>query len=200
MQDYVEKCKRTESIISEVEINTRILHAILGINTEVVELLVNSEGDCSLTNYIEELGDLNWYIAILCDSLDINFNELLNKAKLYTMDELESLISNNNISTSLKYYTSEATIIKKLIVISSDLLDMIKKQIYYKKYYTKEYIIGKIEDIFRLNIHLCSNLSLSIDNILIVNINKLTARYPDKFCEDKAINRDLDSELETLKV
>ena len=32
-----------------------------------------------LVNYAEELGDLNWYLAVLCDSLNIDFNELLNK-------------------------------------------------------------------------------------------------------------------------
>ena len=204
MQDYVQKCKRTESLISEIEINPRILHAILGINTEAVELLVNAENKNELVNYAEELGDLNWYLAVLCDSLNINFNELLNKSKSYTLDELERLMDSENVTSSqtvsLKYYIPDNIIIKKLIITSSDLLDLIKKQIFYKKAYTKEYIIGKLEDIFRLNIHLCSNLGLSIDNILKTNIAKLTARYPDKFCEDKAINRDLGAELETLKV
>ena len=36
-------------------------------------------------------------------------------------------------------------------------------------------------------------------NVLVTNIDKLRARYPDKFDSDKAINRDLEAEREILE-
>lgn len=40
---------------------------------------------------------------------------------------------------------------------------------------------------------------LNFGNILYRNIEKLKVRFPDKFLEDKALNRDLDSERKTLE-
>jgi len=37
------------------------------------------------------------------------------------------------------------------------------------------------------------------DDILELNIDKLKARYPEKFTEEKALNRDLDTEREILE-
>ncbi len=45
---------------------------------------------------------------------------------------------------------------------------------------------------------IASALGLDLDDIDAANIKKLKQRYPDKFTEEKAINRDLDAEREAL--
>ncbi len=59
--------------------NPRIFHSIVGIATESVELLegMNSE-EFDTVNFLEELGDLNWYEAIGIDAVNGNFDEVLN--------------------------------------------------------------------------------------------------------------------------
>ena len=66
------------SIQASLAIDPRIFHSIVGITTESVELLeaLNVE-EFDTTNFLEELGDLNWYQAIGIDAVDGNFQRVL---------------------------------------------------------------------------------------------------------------------------
>jgi len=46
---------------------------------------------------------------------------------------------------------------------------------------------------------LCDALGLDLEEICNINIAKLMARYPDKFTQEEAINRDLDGERKVLE-
>lgn len=73
-----------------IDINTRLVHAILGIATEASELVeilidqLNGIPNDPIHIMEEGLGDLCWYQAILADSQNLNWNEGLerNIAKL----------------------------------------------------------------------------------------------------------------------
>src|SRR3990172_4483021 len=78
MKDYIEKAIRTESkldveSLKRMTYNSRAIHAFLGLSTEIGELadefkkhlFYNQTLDMS--NIVEEVGDLLWYIAILLD-------------------------------------------------------------------------------------------------------------------------------------
>lgn len=56
----------------------RVFHSIVGIATEAVELLeaMNDE-NFDTVNFLEELGDLNWYEAIGIDAVGGNFEQVL---------------------------------------------------------------------------------------------------------------------------
>ena len=70
--------------------NVDLLHAALGINTESGELTdilkknILYGKDIDLINFMEELGDLLWYISIACRHLDISLESVFeqNIAKL----------------------------------------------------------------------------------------------------------------------
>lgn len=82
-QDYV-------SVIGRLAQQPRILHAIMGIVTESAEIMdaykkysiYGTELDA--VNLKEEIGDIMWYIGLLCQALDIPLEECLaaNEAKL----------------------------------------------------------------------------------------------------------------------
>lgn len=82
---------------------------------------------------------------------------------------------------------------------SAELLDMLKKHIFYGKpldlVNAKEEIgdsswyMGLIIDV----------LQTTFDEVLTVNINKLKLRYPEKFTEFHAENRDLEAERNLLE-
>jgi len=65
-----------------------VLHGLLGIITEsseIAEILVEADKQpFDVVNLKEELGDLLWYMALICKELDITFEELMriNMAKL----------------------------------------------------------------------------------------------------------------------
>lgn len=96
-KDYQSDALTTESPADQIvgridKRKVRLLHAALGLTGEAGELAdavkkhVIYGRDLDEKNIKEELGDLMWYIAILCDVLDINIEGVMesNIAKLKT--------------------------------------------------------------------------------------------------------------------
>jgi NTP pyrophosphatase (non-canonical NTP hydrolase) len=89
---YIEQAKVTESQdfapildrLKEPEL-LRMLHAAMGISTEAGELLdaikkhVYYGKSLDRTNLVEEMGDAFWYLAILADSLGVDFESVMQK-------------------------------------------------------------------------------------------------------------------------
>ena len=58
--------------------NPRVFHSIVGISTEAVELLeALTAEEFDPVNFLEELGDLNWYEAIGIDAVNGDFDQVL---------------------------------------------------------------------------------------------------------------------------
>jgi NTP pyrophosphatase (non-canonical NTP hydrolase) len=183
MKDYVNLAINTESVISSItNIDYRLLHSALGIVTEIGELVyneLNATGDeaKNKAELIGELGDVLWYIAVACDTLKLDFNAIVES-------KIDAAIYDNTLD--------------KLIVKSTDILDMFKKTIYYKRNFNIQDVSIIIEDIIELTISLINYNRLDLETILEKNINKLAIRYPDKFNAYRAIHRNLDAEHKTL--
>ena len=83
-QEYMEAVKRSESINLQ-NIDPRLIHAAIGINTEngefsdVVKKSLFYGRTLDKTNAIEELGDILWYINIACDVLDVTMEEVMER-------------------------------------------------------------------------------------------------------------------------
>lgn len=84
MQNYQELALRTESpitpeLIERLTGNARAVHAFFGLLTETGELADGFKRaifygkPLDTTNIKEEVGDVFWYLAILCDTLGISF-------------------------------------------------------------------------------------------------------------------------------
>lgn len=114
-QDYINKAMKTESqdfeaVASRVGTRSmlRILHATMGVSTEAGELLDAVKKTLfygkplDTVNLKEEVGDLFWYMAILCDELGLSFEEAMerNIAKLkarYGDKFSEEMAQNRNL-------------------------------------------------------------------------------------------------------
>lgn len=184
MQNYVELAIKTESVISSINnIDFRMLHAAMGICTEVGELCHNAvffehdNPEKNRANLVGELGDVFWYVAIACDVIVLDFNKI-------SQSKIDAVI--------------EDCTLQRLVIKSSEILDMLKKTIYYKKAFDAYTIAGLLTDIIELSISIINLNELTLDEVLEKNINKLAARYPDKFDSYRAIHRDLDAEQKTL--
>jgi NTP pyrophosphatase (non-canonical NTP hydrolase) len=68
--------------ITDTEVDPRIFHAIVGIATEAVELLQALRmhtREFDNVNFLEELGDVDWYQAIGIDAVDGSFEQVLER-------------------------------------------------------------------------------------------------------------------------
>ena len=83
---------------------------------------------------------------------------------------------------------------------SGELLDTIKKYMFYGKPLDITNIKEEVGDLLWYIALLCHSQGWSFEEIMFLNIEKLKARYPDKFEEDKAIHRNLPLERLILEV
>ena len=82
---------------------------------------------------------------------------------------------------------------------AGEILDAIKKSMFYGKPIDKVNIKEEIGDVMWYIAILCREFNLEMEDVLQTNINKLKARYPDKFTSENALNRDLDKERKILE-
>ena len=89
-----------------------------------------------------------------------------------------------------------------MVTESGEAMDMIKKHVYYGKELDLVNLHEEIGDLMWYVALICSACNFDLSDIMEKNIEKLRARYGEKFSEERAINRDLNKErkiLETVK-
>lgn len=178
MKEYIEKATRTESLDLFKVDSARILHAVIGVNTEMGELFLATDD----TNLVEEVGDVLWYIAIFASEIEASFDELelLGKMELETEElEIDSMES--------------------LFQVTSDTLDVVKRALFYGVELDEVKIARKFGVILLALRHHLADDGYTIEMAMDANIAKLTKRYGDKFTTEACVDRDLAGELEELK-
>lgn len=80
-----------------------------------------------------------------------------------------------------------------------ELLDQMKKVVYYGKELDCTNIKEELGDLMWYMAIMLRELDLDFEDVLEVNINKLKARYGDKFNVESALNRNLDKERKILE-
>jgi hypothetical protein len=85
---------------------------------------------------------------------------------------------------------------KNLNFCCCDLLDMMKKHIFYSKYVEYNDLVYCINSIYSCLINECKSFGFDPGEIMRLNDNKLGKRYGDGFSGDKAVNRDTEKELD----
>lgn len=195
MKDFIQQAIRTEST-EFTPCNPRIIHAATGLATEAGELLNNVTdevfiGRGDVVNAREEIGDHLWYLAILFDELGTDFQKecefLLEKYSMYPDDPV--------------YFKDipELYICAKLSVFASNVLDHVKKANHYGKEIDKEKIIYDARLLLICLSCMCTIVGTTINVEMERVIKKLRTRFPDKFTQYNAENRDLDAEREALQ-
>lgn len=82
---------------------------------------------------------------------------------------------------------------------AGEVLDALKKHIFYGKELDKVNLAEELGDLFWYMAILADELGIEFESVMDRNITKLKARYGEKFSEEKAENRDLDKEREILE-
>ena len=72
---------------------------------------------------------------------------------------------------------------------TGEFIDPVKKHQFYGKPLDTENLIEELGDILWYAALACDSLQISMEDVAIRNIEKLTKRYPDKFTQEAAILR-----------
>jgi NTP pyrophosphatase (non-canonical NTP hydrolase) len=82
---------------------------------------------------------------------------------------------------------------------AGELLDAMKKHIFYGKKLDMVNLQEELGDIFWYAAQLADAAGFTFEDTMEKNIAKLKARYPDRFTEKDAVNRNLDVERKILE-
>lgn len=156
----------------------KVLHAALGLATEIEELLVNYSDKMDPTNVLEEVGDLTWYLSIF-------YREY---------PEIENIVINHTMEVK-----TQQGLIMNMLKSILQIQDLIKKKLYYNKPINQD-SMNNLVALLDVDIRMYLDVyGLKIEDVWDKNIAKLKARYGDKFTSERAINRDLETEKAILE-
>lgn len=189
--EYLPLAERTLSTEFHCEQKEELLlHAVIGALTEVEELLDNYNSGKLITNVnkqgsvAEESADIFWYLSILCRELNIEVS---------IDSSISEIINSDDIETDPFY------VLVSFTKVSLKFLDLLKKKLYYNKDMSSDLMVKYSIEMFNLLNYYCYLYNTDVSRTLDKNIEKLRARYGDKFSSDKAINRDLTVEKKILE-
>lgn len=80
-----------------------------------------------------------------------------------------------------------------------EFVDTMKKYVFYGKQIDYVNLVEEVGDLFWYMALACNTLGVSFEEVTRKNIEKLKARYGDKFTSEKAIHRNLNVEKEVLE-
>lgn len=144
-------------------------HMIIGMLTEVEEMKEGVTNNDKV-NIREEHGDCNWYIANTCNIYGLSFKTLHDKS-----------LKQDYIKFSL-----------------GPLGDLHKRELAYGKEMDLSLLEAELVKFVKFLTLIAASYDFEYVESLGININKLYKRYPDKFSNEAALNRDLDEEYKTL--
>ena len=188
--EYQQLAKRTCATLGDAQANQR--HMSLGVITEIGEVLdifkkhLAYKKPMDLVNLGEELADIAWYIVNNATFVGASLEAKINQQKAYD-EELrrflhEDIVLEENMSREHKCETLLlllSTAYTPAPFFDSD-FELIEVQLA---------ILMYVAELYELDFFQC----------LTNNIAKLKVRYPEKFTEEGALNRDLEAERTELE-
>lgn len=162
-------------------------HMNLGVITEIGEVLDIFKKNLAygkaidVVNLGEELADMSWYIVNKCRFQEISLEDAFNLVKAEVKDLLDTqMFSEEGLSKELK---AEALMHPLLQAYCGPTNSIFSAPI------VQLAILANIAEWFELDFFQC----------LTNNIDKLKVRYPEKFTEEAALNRNLEAERTELE-
>lgn len=176
LKEYQVQAQRTCPSLENHKLD--LCHMVLGIMSEEEELIqaiVNND----IVGVGEEIIDAIWYLANYCTFRDYSLQELYNDRSNHELEYWENSADINTVHLSkLQDY------VKKFIAYNKPINNDKEKN-------SIKVILWSIDEL--LNMH-----EIDLETALQNNIDKLRVRFPDKFSETNALNRDLESERREL--
>lgn len=164
--------------------NPDLIHAVLGFTSEINEF-VDAIGHKNIPNMFEELGDMFWFVALFEDAtgLVVNYTD-------HYHDDCDPITCMGTLTDLLKaHYAYGAKKDMSQAEIESVMADVIGANL-------QAMLVTAAQVTNQTNI---LGIILGIaEKAQATVINKLKARYPDKFQTEHALKRDLGYENEVI--
>lgn len=170
LKEYQLAASRTCPDLGSDKLN--LSHMVMGMCSELSELS-DAEEKQDWVNVAEEHADIMWYLANYANIQKLDLDEISKKG--------------TEGDSTLAWFCCEIT-------------DLVKKYVAYNKPIDAEkedYYIGCILHLVKFNLNGLSEngFSKALEN----NIAKLKVRYPEKFSDENAVNRNLEAERKELE-
>jgi hypothetical protein len=172
--------------------NIRLLHAVIGMSTEVGELFeFLDKENLDFTNLKEEVGDAFWYCGIAVDELKLDLAQMimLGRTQFVTNKGLSASEVRNRFLQVLISATKDVNV----------LLDLLKKSAFYGKSLDQIKFGDALSQFVTEMMRALVLGGFTVEEAMEINIAKLKKRYGDKFTEAAAITRNLDAERKILE-
>lgn len=166
---YQQLAFRTCKDMGSMEMN--LIHMTLGIHSEYDELFTAIQNNDKI-NVAEEIADHFWYIAGFCSFKGWSLYGLMS-------GDIDHILT--------------------LAQATSILQDLVKKEVIYGKVVGEKPVYEALYKITSCLVEIADDWDIKVEDTLDTNIAKLKVRYPDKYTDYKAINRDLLSERKELE-
>jgi len=185
---YQKDAARTNANLKSASAN--LIHMVVGMCSEMNEL-EDALKSKDKVNLGEEIADIFWYISNFCTITNESFESIYRYGKFLSCDQKPSILN--------KFFGRYKTkkVVGDLYYNISILQDVVKKHFVYGK---------ELSDTSNLLASIVLNLisisileGIDIPKNLSKNIEKLRQRFPDKFTENDAINRDTEKERQILE-
>jgi NTP pyrophosphatase (non-canonical NTP hydrolase) len=138
----------------------------------------------------EELGDFFWYLAGLLNVLDKTLATVIGDA----LDEAFCWPRGSVKEPGAEF----DVILNGLCVFVGRIADRVKKEVFYGKPEEDQVLYEQLMLLTRQLLFICQVTGINPNEVIQTNIDKLATRYPDKFTEGDALDRDKDAEMEAL--
>lgn len=179
IEEYADAALRTDAenydqFTSRLISEARAAHAVLGLSSELIEFkdalfkyknpLLGLHSPNLRKEAIKELGDLCWFTNLLCHHFSLDIVELHAAGVNSVQSEMD---------VSVEYLTSA-----------------VKARIFYDRPYKMDDVVFHLGRLVGALVRNSERyFDISFEDVLQVNIDKLKAHYPQKFCEKAANNR-----------
>lgn len=192
LKDYQKLALRTMANLGDIRLD--LSHMVMGLGTELSELIESK----TMVNRLEEVGDQFWYLSGYCSVRGLSLEYIA-----IVSNNMEHINADINIDLdAIEIPTTDVYQLKvylNLVSNISKLQDIVKKHIAYGKVINESeelLLLARIYDCLLLYGFIMADEVLA--DLLQRNIDKLRVRYPEKFQEYLAINRNLDEEYKAL--
>lgn len=137
---------------------------------EIAELILDSP---HLKDRIaDELGDVIWYVATLCEKLSFSF------LKIVQLADREPFL-----------YSSPESLALRLCVHACRAVDLLKKGVFHRHGLDRDALELELVNCMTFILVLAAEYELQLTGLLKDNIKKLEVRYKDGFTSNQSINR-----------
>ena len=169
--------------------NHSLLLAAIGIAGEAIEVFeVAQQEVVSRPKLVKELGDVCWYTALACHNINVDFADLCSADKVVNFwaagfgDRYKALDAHIGV----------------MLIAAKNVSEFLKKQVFHHHPEDNQQLTLLLMRLVQSIQVVGAWAGYDIDVILTMNIDKLKARYPDRFNPEKSMTKD--ESLEDLAI